>query len=326
MEYLASHSIHDMMFKEMFSDPELTTALIDKIVPASIRQRMDTGSLRTRKDTFISNDQSALFADLLFDVKMKNNEQGKVYLLFEHKSFSERHVSLQLLTYMTEIWRSETNNKPKSFILPILISQRKKHWNRSTNFTKYVFDGFEAESLEMFDPFIPDFDYLLFDVQEREAIKLIRHSFLRITLEVFSLVHEDQPKQLEERLIDLLTMGAIHEISDSYAEQVIRLLRYLLEGNSQFTRESLNTIHEQVKTVQPEGGEIIMSLAEELKKEGRQMGKKEGRQEGRQEGQMQKTLQIFGKLMHRGESKETIMELLDIDENEFDRMKKELRN
>lgn len=307
---MASNKVHDMMFKEMFSDPELTRVLMREILPAEMIKRMDMNSLKARKDTFITNEQSALYADLLFDVKMKNKEEGKVYLLFEHKSYSDSQVTLQLLSYMTEIWRSETSRKRKSLILPILISQGSKRWNQPTDLTEDLFDGYQDESLDLFHPYTPNFHYLLFDVQEKEAVNLIQHSFLRIVLEIFSLVHEEQLDKLESKLIELLTMNTIKDISDSYSEQVIRLLKYLLEGNRQFTKDSLNTINEQVESVRPEGSEMIMNLAEELRKE------------GRQEGQLQKSMQIFEKLKQRGESKETIMHLLDINECEYEQMEK----
>jgi len=52
-------------------------------------------------------------------VKMQQ-EEAYVYLLFEHKSKVDKHVSLQLLGYMTSIWK-KTVPGPLPVILPVVL-------------------------------------------------------------------------------------------------------------------------------------------------------------------------------------------------------------
>ena len=91
---MADYARHDMMFKEAFGDPVLASALLEEVLPDSLLTRIVPDSLTPRKDTFISEDRRELLADLLFDVTMKDNEPGRLYLLFEHKSTPDQDICL----------------------------------------------------------------------------------------------------------------------------------------------------------------------------------------------------------------------------------------
>ncbi len=95
---------HDKFFKEVMSDIENARAFLQNYLPSEILQSIHTESIKIEKDSFIEKDLTEYFADLLFQAKVKN-EEAYVYVLFEHKSYNDKNISLQLLKYMTSIWQ-----------------------------------------------------------------------------------------------------------------------------------------------------------------------------------------------------------------------------
>jgi len=95
---------HDKLFKEVMGDIETAKSFIQNYLPPKIVRSIDPESIAIETDSYLEKDLSEYFFDLLFRVKMQQ-EEGYVYLLFEHKSKVDKHVNLQLLGYMTSIWK-----------------------------------------------------------------------------------------------------------------------------------------------------------------------------------------------------------------------------
>jgi len=73
-------------------------------LPKDIASLLNVNSLEISKDFFIDKELEAHLSDLLYHVDLKGKGSVCVYLLFEHKSFVEPLICLQLLRYMTRIW------------------------------------------------------------------------------------------------------------------------------------------------------------------------------------------------------------------------------
>ena len=69
-----------------------------------------------------------------------------------------------------------------------------------------------------------------------------------------------------------------------------------------------------------EGSELVMTVADRLKQEGRQEGRREGRQEGRQD----EIRKVVKNAYIKGMDIEDIMELTGLTEKEIDKVRKEL--
>jgi len=55
------------------------------------------------------------------------------------------------------------------------------------------------------------------------------------------------------------------------------MVRYIINARDDM---SYTDMHEAVKNVSPKGGELLMTIEEKLRNEGREIGKQEGKQEG----------------------------------------------
>lgn len=77
---------------------------------------VDLNTLEISKDSFIEKDLAEYHSDILYKVKLTNGSQGFIYVLFEHKSYYDRFVHLQLLEYMVKIWRLYIKQHKKQMV------------------------------------------------------------------------------------------------------------------------------------------------------------------------------------------------------------------
>jgi predicted transposase/invertase (TIGR01784 family) len=86
----------------------VTTAkdFLTHYLPKNVLQIIDLNTLEPQKDSFINQELEEGFSDLLFKADISGKE-GYLYFLFEHKSYPDKGISLQLLKYMVEIWEAK---------------------------------------------------------------------------------------------------------------------------------------------------------------------------------------------------------------------------
>ena len=94
-----------------------THSFLKHFLPDKVLQVMDLSSLEICKDSFVEKELSDYYSDMLYKV-MLSGTPGYVYVLFEHKSYYDKYVYLQMLEYMVKIWR-------------LFIKQQKKKSNNS---------------------------------------------------------------------------------------------------------------------------------------------------------------------------------------------------
>ncbi|MDL1968890.1 MAG: Rpn family recombination-promoting nuclease/putative transposase [Deltaproteobacteria bacterium] len=152
---------HDRFFKEVLSRKEVAKDFILHYLPADIVALLDVDSLEIRKDSFVDKELLERFSDLLYAVNLKDKGSAYVYMLFEHKSFSDPLISLQLLRYMARIWvqaLKEGKARPLPPIIPLVIYHGKVKWKIGLEFCN-LFDLPEG-----FENFVPNFQYMLCDL------------------------------------------------------------------------------------------------------------------------------------------------------------------
>ncbi|MGM0603674.1 MAG: Rpn family recombination-promoting nuclease/putative transposase [Bacillota bacterium] len=124
-------SPHDKFFKEMFSKKEVAESFIKSYLPQELLEIMDSSHLEISKDSFVDKKLKEYFSDIIYTIKI-NNDSAYIYCLFEHKSYPERKVALQLLKYMTEIWDQhlkQNNSEKLPLIIPLLIYHGDRRYN-----------------------------------------------------------------------------------------------------------------------------------------------------------------------------------------------------
>ncbi len=90
--------------------------------------RLDT--LEICKDSFVDKDLKDFYSDMLYKVRI-GNSQGFVYFLFEHKSYLDSLIHIQLFEYMAKIWRlglKQSKNKKLPIVIPLVLYHGKGKW------------------------------------------------------------------------------------------------------------------------------------------------------------------------------------------------------
>ena len=96
---------HDKVFREVYSNKENARSLLADKLPDNVLKLVDLNTLEISKDSFIEKDLADYYSDILYRVDLTGGSQGVIYVLFEHKSYYDKYVHLQVLEYMVKIWR-----------------------------------------------------------------------------------------------------------------------------------------------------------------------------------------------------------------------------
>ncbi|GAB6094229.1 hypothetical protein JCM14469_04810 [Desulfatiferula olefinivorans] len=152
---------HDKLFKEIWSDLENARSFLENYLPPAYLTVFDLKTLEICKGSFVEKNLKEYHSDLLYKVK---THQGHafIYFLFEHKSYPDGLIHLQLLKYMIGIWElSIKQNRKKRFdaIVPLVMFHGKKQWTTPKRFAE-LFSGTSGPLV----CHIPDFKYILFDL------------------------------------------------------------------------------------------------------------------------------------------------------------------
>jgi len=165
---MAKENPHDVFFKATFSQKNIAEAFLKEFLPTEIHNNLDISSLELSTNSYVDEELSENFADLVYDCHYKNKHKIRVAILLEHNSFKVKYPHFQLLRYLLNAW--EQNEKQKQdFIpmIPIIIFHGKGRWEY-TPLKKY----FKSLSPEL-ERFIPEFDYLLCDISSLSDAQIL---------------------------------------------------------------------------------------------------------------------------------------------------------
>jgi len=158
---------HDKLFKCVFGIKEYAADMLLNNLPADISDELDWESMELEPGSQVNHELAESFTDLRFRIKLRE-KLAVIYILLEHKSYTDQLAAWQILRNMVECWEKDRKNK-KDFrlIIPVVFYHGKEEWEfRRLN---SLFPNAPAN----WKRFIPDFDYLILDlsVQEENEIK-----------------------------------------------------------------------------------------------------------------------------------------------------------
>ena len=104
---------HDALLKSVFSIPVHAQSLLRDQLPKEIVKLLADKPPKIVGDSFVNENLLQSQADLLMEVEMASGEPGLVYVLVEHKSYSDGEAALQMLSYMVRIWQRHVNGGGK---------------------------------------------------------------------------------------------------------------------------------------------------------------------------------------------------------------------
>lgn len=295
---------HDKFFKETFSDIETAKDFIHHYTPEEIRNIINLEHLTLEKDSFIEKELEELHSDLLFKTRIKDKE-GYIYFLFEHKSYLSDKIALQLLKYMIKIWERKINKEKANMlplIIPLVIYHGESEWNVELQLGKLI-EGWD-ELDDRIKQYIPDYHYFLYDLSPYSAEEIKGGAILQIMLGILKAIFTEDTEEIQDEIRKAIRALRELERQDKAIEHLETIIRYIISARQDLTIERF---YEAVKEVSSEGSEIVMTIAEQLFKEGKKEGLLEGMEKGMEKGKQEGILEGIEKGKHEGK-KEGLLE------------------
>ena len=245
-------------------------------------------TLEPQKESYISKELKENIADLLYKVNI-NDKEGYVCFLFEHKSYPDREVILQILRYMIEIWESKiradkearkegatelTGDFELPIIIPLVVYHHKTTWKvkRSLGEMLKDYDKFPEEMKK----YVPNFEYILFDLKHDKQKQMGLRPEYKILVTALNRIRYAPKEETYEIVQEALRIIDELPHKDIMTYYVENLMLYALSVATGVTEEEMRRVAGEVSV---KGGELVMSAAEKIRLEGRLEGRLEERKE-----------------------------------------------
>ncbi|MCC6603506.1 MAG: Rpn family recombination-promoting nuclease/putative transposase [Anaerolineae bacterium] len=259
---------HDRFFRESFSRPDIVRNYLEEYLPANVRDLLKLDTLTQQDGSFIDEAMQEHQTDLLYQVQLHSGTTATLYFLFEHKSYPDPLVGLQLLRYMVRFWERQVKEKePLTPIIPLVIYHGEKAWHTPTEFLELM------DVPEALRPFLPDFRYHLNDFSYLSDETIRGEIWLRVSLSVLRSIFNPQLRHELEPLITL-----IFELHGQRTglEYIRTILYYLSRATERVSREDLQTA---LLRQGAEGERAMMTIAQEFIQQGIEQGIEQGLQD-----------------------------------------------
>jgi predicted transposase/invertase (TIGR01784 family) len=258
---------HDLFFKDIFSRREAAQSFLQNYLPQEVAALLDLSTLEISKDSFIDTELQEHFSDLLYKVALHEGKETHIYVLFEHKSYSDNLIAFQLLRYMVRIWEQSLKQKQSLLpILPLVIYHGRSRWRIPLEFESLL------EVPEVLKPYVPAYQYWLCDLSQYSDEEIQGVITLRVGLLLLKYIFR---ADLRHRLGEII--GLVRAISERQTglEYLEVILRYVANSAERVSEEELRQV---VIEVIEEGGELMPTLVEQWLERGREEGREEGRE------------------------------------------------
>lgn len=294
---------HDLVFKTFLSTMETARDFIAIHLPPALLQLCDLQTLQLESGSFIEEDLHPYFSDMLYSLKTACGD-GYIHVLIEHQSSPDRHMAFRLMRYAIAAMQRhlEAGHNTLPLVIPILFYQgRRSPYPNSMNWLDEFSDPVVAGRIYSQNFPLVDITVILDD-------EIMRHrSMAALTLIQKHIRQRDLPRLLDKLAI-LLTRNHIS------GQQVIALVNYMLQaGEAQDARTLLYEMAQRA----PQYGDELMTLAEQLKQEGRNEGIQQGMQQGIQTGEREASRKIARAMLEKGIPAADIIEMTGVSAEEL---------
>ena len=269
---------HDGLFKSVFQQPAQAAGELQHVLPAEVVAAIDWPSLELQPGSYVDEEFAGLHSDLLFAARATTSgEPVLLYILFEHQSSDEPRMALRLLRYMVRIWtRFATDNSdaPLPLILPALLAQVPGGWKAPTRFADLFSPGVGSLS----GGALPDFSYVVDDLHSSDDDDLRRRSLANQgRLALWLLRDARDGAAILRRLSSWADELEALARSPGGEDALALLVRYVANTAKDLHLAEFRDI---LKGRAPAAESVTMTIAEQLRAEGKAEGRTEGRVEG----------------------------------------------
>lgn len=321
---MSESNIHDRFFKKTMSNIETAKDIIKNYLPPDIVQKLKLDTLKISKNSFIDEDNKEHESDTLYEVYL-DEEQIYLYFLFEHKSYNDKYVSLQLLKYMYNIWMLDKKQKKDILgnlrpILPFVFYSGESGWVAGNALSDIM-----NSIPKCIEKYIPNYEFELLNLKQKNFEEIKGDLETQIKIKIMKIVFmKDMDKG--KRFVEILNLIKLLKKSKE-AVDVLSLFKecmnYVLRAAKYM---KLEEIEQSVKKEIPEWGGDYMTIAEMYVKRGKKEGREEGERLGREAGRQIEKKESAKKMLRDGIDKTFISKYLELSFSELDTLETELKN
>jgi len=131
-------NIYDNFFRKVFSETANVETFLKAKLPKELYQQLDLTELALDPTSYISEAYKESLSDVVVKCRTKAEEAPvDIYFLFEHKSYQDKKIFMQLLRYMYLMWQRDSDEKkPLRAIVPLVFYHGKDPWQIPTRFVQ----------------------------------------------------------------------------------------------------------------------------------------------------------------------------------------------
>lgn len=288
---------HDAYFKFVFQDLARAQYFFKTFLPPKLCALLDLDTLAPTKESFVTDDLTRHYSDLVFTCRTCENASMRICLLLEHKSSPSRFERLQLLQYMLNIWNSQSGTQSiLDGIIPVVFYHGPLKWSPqpfASDFGKVDLN---------YLPYLPEFQYHFINLLEMDESRFIAqfnsvHAALSLLRNIWS--EQDVLQQFIRVSAHLVTDGNLFKASIVY-----------IYSRYQFNNQKIMDLKDQLP---PQAQEPFFSTYDRLISEGYTSGRT-----------ALLTEQINYHFNEKGLTIPVIADLLRVSEEEVERILREL--
>ncbi|GIX43020.1 MAG: transposase [Leptospiraceae bacterium] len=266
---------HDWFFKMIFSLEKNIESFLKLFFP-DIYKNIVLGSLKFYNTEKLSKKYKKFYLDIAFDCKFKTQKKDlevQIYIVFEHKSYIDRHTPSQILYYKAVLAEEdEKNNRLYKPVIPIVFYHGGRKWQIPTDIPEIGEEDLESSLRK----YMNTLSYILFDVSKIEDDYLLKNlylnAYLMSSLYVMKNIFEDI-----KRLKPIFEKILLGEIEDYV---------YIILDYAVLVKKDIENIEQLIEEIT--GEEKMMTLTEKWKRrlERFQQGLEQGLQQGLEKGKL----------------------------------------
>ena len=160
---------YDTLFRTAFEKPETAKELTLLLVPQTHAGRLAGARVTVEPESLVDDQARTHRTDLLLEFTWPPRTAGKsatrsayVYVLYEHKSYRYRWVTVQLLRYMATIWQrlvtegEQHHDAVLPEILPVVLYHGEERWDAPLQFAELIANGPDSPHVPHYRPVFVD--------------------------------------------------------------------------------------------------------------------------------------------------------------------------
>ncbi len=266
---------------------ERAAAFFEQMLPENILKVLSLETITIIQESYVTEELKEYFSDIVFHIKLKESieEELEVALLFEHKSYPDKHVAFQVGHYMFSHWMKCIKDKKKLRpIIPIVYYQGAKAWNVPDIYKQ--FSTYPSSILE----YVPGLKHLFIALNSlsNEAILKMKNSLMAAA--VLAQKRRYDPIAIVEDIQRIFELFPNNYGERNFFEMIIVYLSNVSEIEEEMLNKAIESIPEPLKH---DIMTTYQQLIEKGEKVGIEKGEKVGIEKGIEKGREESVIQVI---------------------------------